>query len=408
MKKTLLRTAAALLALLTAGTFAACGAEKETQTAEKPSSKVETASPESEPEPGPVNPLLALFTGSPVMILPENPGICLSEQAQAFADAVLEKTGVQITAARKIPQGETAIFFGKAGKTPEELYKDLGDGDFAVDVDEHRLYIVGGSDWALSEAVKQMKDKLLSENEPVELPYIYRADKQPSLLRVGTFNIQHGSHVDTDFSVIGADILRMELDIVGLQEIDMFTTRNGNKDTMKELSEATGYAYYEYSKTMDYDGGQYGHGILSRYPILSYETVLMKGAGEQRAYGHAVIEVDGVQIDWYNTHLAWPDKSARRMQIRQLTKEFNKKEIALLTGDMNAVGTSEYESFFENVGYTNGNEGDYYHFNSCPEDGAIDNVIYKDCFTLLNAGMDYKVVHSDHYMVWAELVLPER
>ena len=414
MKTNLLRFTALLLALLTTGALAACGGNgsgtKQT-TAEKPS-EMPTASPSGdetadvEPEPEETNILRRLIKASVAVVLPKNPGIYLSEQAKAFVDAVRSEIAAELTLSGKPAEGESAVYFGKVAKTPKALYEDLAAGDFAIDATEDKLFIVGGSDWALGAAVEQIP-KLLAE-ERVELPYVYRAEKQPQLLRVGTFNIQHGSHVNCDFSVIGKDILKAGLDIVGIQEVDMFTSRNKKKDTMKELSEATGFAYYEYSKTIDLEGGQYGHGILSRYPILSYETVLMKGGGEQRAYGHAVIEVGGVQIDWYNAHFAWPEKGARRTQFMEISRDFNAKDKAILTADMNAVGTKEYESFFKGVGYTNGNEGDYYHFNSCPEDGAIDNVIYKDCFVLLNAGMDNKVEHSDHYMVWAELCLPPK
>ena len=45
-------------------------------------------------------------------------------------------------------------------------------------------------------------------------------------LRVGTFNIQNGGGVGHDFSVLAQDILDQKLDVVGLQEVDMFTSRN--------------------------------------------------------------------------------------------------------------------------------------------------------------------------------------
>ena len=53
-------------------------------------------------------------------------------------------------------------------------------------------------------------------------------------LRVGTYNIQNGQNpgVAHDFSVIAQDILGAGLDIVGLQEVDKNTTRNGGQDTM--------------------------------------------------------------------------------------------------------------------------------------------------------------------------------
>ena len=84
-------------------------------------------------------------------------------------------------------------------------------------------------------------------------------------LRVGTYNIQNGQNpgVAHDFSVLAQDILGAGLDIVGLQEVDKNTTRNGGQDTMAILAQETGY-YSGYSRAIDLQGGEYGTGILSK------------------------------------------------------------------------------------------------------------------------------------------------
>ncbi len=229
------------------------------------------------------------------------------------------------------------------------------------------------------------------------------AKTEPINIRVGTYNIQNGAGVSHKFKVIANDILDMELDIVGLQEVDQNTGRNKKQDTMKILSEETGYEYYGYSKCFDFDGGAYGHGILSKYPIVSYETVLLPGGGEQRAYSHAVINVDGVQVDFYNTHLTWPEKSARDKQFPLLAKELQSKQVAILVGDLNSEDPEEVGPHFPYCNFAN-LFGNYYVTNPEVGGGAIDNIISTaNTVTQLATGRVTTPVHSDHYMLWADL-----
>ncbi len=226
-------------------------------------------------------------------------------------------------------------------------------------------------------------------------------------LRVGTYNIQNGGGVGHDFSILAQDILDQGLDIVGLQEVDMLTNRNGGKDTMAELAKATGYEYYGYTKNFDFDGGGYGTGILSRYPITSYEAVLLpRVSGEQRGYGHAVINVDGVQLDFINTHLDWPNKADRTEQFKVLKELMEKSQNAILVGDLNTEDPAEYRVPFPYCSFANGLKGDDDYLITNHEDGAIDNII------ISNANVTMKQVqlvdttsnrHSDHNMLWADV-----
>ncbi|MBQ8399414.1 MAG: endonuclease/exonuclease/phosphatase family protein [Clostridia bacterium] len=226
---------------------------------------------------------------------------------------------------------------------------------------------------------------------------------EPLSLRVGTFNIQAGAGVGYNFKILAKQITNAKLDIVGLQEVDKLTGRNRKQDTMKALAEATGYEYYGYSKCITLDGGEYGHGILSRYPITSYDTVLLPGGGEQRAYGHAVIEADGITFDFINTHLTWPEKSARAKQFPLLEKLMASKQTAIFVGDINTEDTEEYMPYFPNCNFANGADT-YYVTNPEVGGGAIDNIITtSNTITQIATGCENKRAYSDHYMLWADL-----
>ncbi|MBQ9469068.1 MAG: endonuclease/exonuclease/phosphatase family protein, partial [Clostridia bacterium] len=227
-------------------------------------------------------------------------------------------------------------------------------------------------------------------------------------IKVGTYNIQNGQNpgVAHDFTEIAVDIFDAELDIVGLQEVDKNTTRNGNQDTMAIIAEELGY-YYGYSRAIDLQGGEYGTGILSKYPILSYETIALPGPGEGRSLGHAVIDVDGVELDYYNTHLEWSSGEGRRNQLAYIKQIFSEKKLAILTGDLNTSTPEEYVPSFPLCNFANGLENVY----KTNEDGAIDHIIStRNRVKQLKTGMIDEISngHSDHNMLWAELkILPE-
>ena len=95
-------------------------------------------------------------------------------------------------------------------------------------------------------------------------------------INVATYNICHGRYADLDWSRIASAIREADADIVGLQEIDMGTNRVGGLDTVAALTAATGLTHALFVPAMDYDGGQYGTAILSRYPLSDTQTGFLK------------------------------------------------------------------------------------------------------------------------------------
>ena len=217
-------------------------------------------------------------------------------------------------------------------------------------------------------------------------------------LRVCSYNIKHGADVSLDMSVIAKDITDLSLDIVGFQEIDQKTSRVNGLDTMKALSEASGYEYYAFAKSIDYKGGGYGTGILSRYPIVEFEVILLEsGSEEQRSVGHAVIDVNGVLFDFFNTHLSFESLELRTKQYKQLAELLAKCETYILTGDFNTAVMTEFDVLPDATLVNNGKYGTF------PSSGkAIDNIVISKDWNIVDSGMGPKG-HSDHNLLWAEL-----
>ncbi|HEY3237285.1 MAG TPA: endonuclease/exonuclease/phosphatase family protein, partial [Polyangiaceae bacterium] len=89
-------------------------------------------------------------------------------------------------------------------------------------------------------------------------------------LRLVTYNTHHGECVDGRFELerLAAIIRSLDPDLVGLQEVDNLTVRSGNVDQARVLGELTGMRH-AFGRAMDFDGGEYGEAVLSRWPILS-------------------------------------------------------------------------------------------------------------------------------------------
>ncbi|MCQ2424987.1 MAG: endonuclease/exonuclease/phosphatase family protein [Lachnospiraceae bacterium] len=227
-------------------------------------------------------------------------------------------------------------------------------------------------------------------------------EKLPVTLKIGSYNIKNGLDVGYDYTLLADDIVNAGLDVCGLQEVDRKTARNGNRDTMKLLSRATGYEYYEFSKAIPYQGGEYGTAILSRYPIVSFEVIPLESDGyEQRSLGHAVLDVDGTLVDYFNTHLSYENKETRAKQFLTLAEQIAKTDRWILTADFNTDDFTEF-AVIDNSLLVNNAEN---RMLSYAAKSAIDNIVLPSSASVTASGMLDSVSHSDHVMIWAEIVL---
>ncbi|MBO7083299.1 MAG: endonuclease/exonuclease/phosphatase family protein, partial [Bacteroidales bacterium] len=97
-------------------------------------------------------------------------------------------------------------------------------------------------------------------------------------LSVMTYNVRHCAGMDlvVDYDRTAAVIIRQQPDVVALQELDSMTGRSGRCDQLGELARRTGYEPV-FGAAIDYDGGKYGVGILSREKPLCRKTIPLPG-----------------------------------------------------------------------------------------------------------------------------------
>jgi len=161
--------------------------------------------------------------------------------------------------------------------------------------------------------------------------------------RVMTYNLRFGELASLES--LAAYIRKINPDIVALQEVDSKTNRElaplqNGKDFISTLAFYTGL-FGIYGKTIEFSNGYYGIGILSKYPIIASERVMLPNPdprGEDRALLISTIDLpDNRQLIFACTHLdLTADK--RKVEMTAIKDHFkNKKGIYILAGDFNTT-----------------------------------------------------------------------
>ena len=126
---------------------------------------------------------------------------------------------------------------------------------------------------------------------------------------------------NSKYDKILAELESYDADVMILTQIDQLSTAYNNADVIGKLMADLDFTYYAYAPVWnankDFSGdletgvGTMGHLIMSRYPITSAETVVLVNGNttawanpEGRGFCHAVLDVDGLALDIYATHLS--------------------------------------------------------------------------------------------------------
>ncbi|MCX2680158.1 endonuclease/exonuclease/phosphatase family protein [Galbibacter sp. EGI 63066] len=176
---------------------------------------------------------------------------------------------------------------------------------------------------------------------------ILNAQQSADTLRVMSFNILHGATTKGDFNLeaIAGFINKYHPDLVAMQEVDYRTERAKKYNLPLELGYRTQMMPL-YARAMYYDGGEYGEAILSKFSLMTTETVKLphQTKSEPRAAQTAVFETaSGNKIQFVGTHLDHQrDETDRLMQANALVDRFRGEELpTILVGDLNATPNSK-------------------------------------------------------------------
>jgi len=160
-----------------------------------------------------------------------------------------------------------------------------------------------------------------------------------TVLRVASYNIRHGRGMDNEVNLdrTAAVLRRLQPDIVGLQEVDSVVERSGRVAEAQALGERLGMQH-AFGGFMAYQGGQYGMGILSRYPIQLVRSVRLPDGNEPRIALAVEVAAPGIgPLMVVNVHFDWvASDSFRIVQATALTRFLDSLPMPyILLGDFN-------------------------------------------------------------------------
>lgn len=158
-------------------------------------------------------------------------------------------------------------------------------------------------------------------------------------LRLMTYNIKNANGMDDvcNFQRVANVINNASPDIVAIQEVDSMTRRSAGKYVLGEIAERT-QMHACFAPAIDYDGGKYGIGLLSRQVPLRVQTIPLPGREEARALLLAEFE----DYIYCCTHLSLTEED--RMKSLEILKSLaaSYKKPLFLAGDMNAEPESDF------------------------------------------------------------------
>ena len=235
------------------------------------------------------------------------------------------------------------------------------------------------------------------------------------IVRVLSFNILHGATTKGDFNldVIASVIRNANPDIVALQEVDYKTNRAHKYDLVTELAYRTNLVPL-FGKAMDYDDGEYGEGILSKYTFIRTRNVDLPytpGNEPRVALEVTTVLASGDTIAFAGTHLDHlKDEKDRIAQVKKINEVFSLNNYpTILAGDLNAVPGSEPINILEEIWSSSYRSDELkYTYPSSNPTKKIDYVMFypKNRWKVIETQVIQDSIASDHcaYLVVLELL----
>lgn len=188
------------------------------------------------------------------------------------------------------------------------------------------------------EGYKAMEQALMPQLSKViaKLP-----GKKECSLRLMSYNVRNAKGMDraTNYRRVASVIADTAPDAVAVQEVDSCTSRSKGFNVIQQLAKGAGF-HWTFAPAIDYDGGKYGIGMLSRKAPISVKTVPLPGREEKRVL--LIAEFDNYY--YCCTHLSLT-KEDRLSSLDIILKEMaglNADKDIFIAGDFNAGPSSEF------------------------------------------------------------------
>lgn len=231
----------------------------------------------------------------------------------------------------------------------------------------------------------------------VRMPEALRGDT----VLVGTFNIENGEKVDEAVRVLLENPNLGTADVLLLQEVDAEATRR--------IARALEMAWVYYPAREREEQG-FGNAVLSRWPIVKDAKLILPHdswfGGTQRTATMAVVQIQGVPVRVYSTHLATPVNQSpgnRRDQLRTILEDADDDFRVIIGGDLNSGSVPEVALDYGYAWPTREGPSTVFVIRA-------DHILFKG-FERITGGEETGTIlenreASDHRPVWARALLP--
>lgn len=218
-------------------------------------------------------------------------------------------------------------------------------------------------------------------------------------LRIMSYNIRNGIGMDgkQDYERIAAVISKANPDVIALQELDSMTQRSHKTYVLEKVAQRVGMSYV-YGAAINYGGGKYGIGIMSKEKPLKIKNVPLPGSEEART----LLVVEFNNYIFLATHFSLTS-SDQFASIDLILKEIEKKKKPVfMAGDMNSTPSSPtqiaLQKYFEV--FTD------FNWKTC--NGECIDFIYgykdkKTAFSLINRTFVEDYMASDHCPIFVDV-----
>ena len=157
--------------------------------------------------------------------------------------------------------------------------------------------------------------------------------------KIMSYNVHicRGNDEVYDYDRVANIIKNVDADIIALQELDSATVRSSQKVTGQELANRLNM-HFTFGASINYSGGKYGIGILSKETPINVSQHSMPGKAEART----MLIAEFKEYYFAATHLSLTEQERVESmnKILNLTSPLKSKPI-ILAGDFNATPDAE-------------------------------------------------------------------
>ena len=228
--------------------------------------------------------------------------------------------------------------------------------------------------------------------------------KEDQTFKIASYNVRNAKGMDnvTDFDRVAKVINDMDAHAVAIQELDSATTRSEDLVVLDELAKRTNM-HASFNGSIEYRGGKYGNGILTKEKPISSEGIALPGSEEKRSL--LIVELEDFVLCCTHLSLTEADRLTSIDLIKQHTAKYDSKPV-FLAGDLNAKPeSSEIKDL--SASWALLSDPTQPTFPSDNPNRVIDYIYLKPNSKFKHTVIDNQVVEepmaSDHRPLWVEL-----